>query len=287
MTTVKRYVIYCNEEAYKDGGAKHLELLEKLTNVQVRAFRKAHKLISWLEKRETQNQRPCFLLSTWREARPCIQAFAKDPNLISMVKMIITCESAKQVHHVKRWVGLQPTQMPFAIDIAQEAEALKLIQEAVSMEYNYRHREITELPLSSLALKMLQMPEPAKIKSDNGRLVSTLPAFGVYSRAGFFSQMDIFDATSDVLLEKKIYEPASSHTSASTSDGNGATPYFCSSNSSWSNSSSLRWSCLWGEYFQRLQCAVRLFRSREDTTLLSSGSTWKKRPHGLFFIQEG
>lgn len=239
MTTVKRYVIYCNEEAYKDGGSKHLEFLEKLTNVQIRAFRKAHKLISWLEKRETQNQRPCFLLSTWREARPCIQAFAKDPNLISMVKMIITCESAKQVHHVKRWVGLQPTQMPFPIDIAQDAEALEIIQEAVSMEYNYRDKEITELPLSSLALKMLQMPEPAKIKSDKGRLVSTLPALGVYSPAGFFKQMDVFDETSDILLDKKNYE-GYSHASASTSEGNITTPYFGASNGSWSNSSSFR-----------------------------------------------
>jgi len=231
MTNAKRYVIYCNEEAYKDGGLKHLQHLERLPNAQVRAFRKAHKLLSWLEKRETQ--KPIFLLSTWREARPCIQAFARDPNLISMVKMVITCESAKQVHHVKRWVGLQPIQMPFPIEIALDTEALAIVRDSVAMDFNIHEKAPTDPPLSSLALKMLQMPEPAKIKSDRGRLVSTLPALGVYSPAGFFKQVGVFDETSDILLDKKNHEGLS-HASASTTDGtltgcNGS--YFTSTNS--------------------------------------------------------
>eukprot|EP00397_Hematodinium_sp_SG-2012_P007996 GEMP01008047.1.p1 GENE.GEMP01008047.1~~GEMP01008047.1.p1 ORF type:complete len:260 (+),score=67.26 GEMP01008047.1:112-891(+) len=166
----KTLVIFCNEEAHKAGGQDQLEFVDNLENVKVHAFKKANKLISWLQKREVQ--RPCYVLATWREARPCIQAFEIEPHLIWVLRMVITCESTKQVNHVQRWVRNQ-TALQFPIDVAEGNDALHILKYAIARDAKERPRQ--QHPMSSLALKIAQMPQPVKI-SQGPSFVSMLPS---------------------------------------------------------------------------------------------------------------
>jgi len=202
----KKLVIVCDEEAHKTGGHDRLEFVENMDEVKARAFKKATKFLSWLQKRDLQ--RPCYIISTWREAKPIIQAFEQQPGIHLytwiVLHMIIMCESPKQLNHVENWIKTKH-KLPFTIQVAENEEALNLLKSKI--EKDVKQYGDASPPLSRLAAKMARIPQPIKITPEP-RFVSLLPRLpGDFGRG---RGSDSFETTASSMTRSSISTVSSS-----------------------------------------------------------------------------
>lgn len=197
-----RYLIYLNEDVYKDNVVNSLEPFEELSFVKVRPFRKAHKFISWIGRR--QCVKPSYLICTWREARPCIQTLTTSPHLVIVAKMLITCDAQKQLSHVKKWLA-QQINIPFQIEAVTYDEAVEMMRKEGCQLSRLDQPCMDDIPdepsVNTFGGLFAKMQQPAKIKLDpEGRFVSTLPKIGTYAKLGKRHSIDSYDVTTDQML---------------------------------------------------------------------------------------
>lgn len=102
-------IVWCSERCYKAENDERRERLHELAQsagATLVLHKKAAKLAAWLAKAQ---QQPYILLTDWREAKPSLQATAKEPVHNQPVFSLVLCDGDEKAYErAKQWMEELP-----------------------------------------------------------------------------------------------------------------------------------------------------------------------------------
>mmetsp|Transcript_108310 Transcript_108310/g.316849 ORF Transcript_108310/g.316849 Transcript_108310/m.316849 type:complete len:365 (-) Transcript_108310:379-1473(-) len=101
-------LVWCHERCHKQESVPRRSLLSQLAaeaGASLVCLKKADKFAAWAAHAERP---PFVLLTDWREAKPCLQALAPQPQHCRPLLTVILADDAKQFERASLWAGSLP-----------------------------------------------------------------------------------------------------------------------------------------------------------------------------------